>query len=221
MSKMSTHTKADRLKSIEDTVWVEFIKLDHKYRPINLGQGFPDFAAPEYVRKALADAVLQSDDALLNQYTRDCGHPRLVNALSKLYSRLIGRQIDASNEILITSGAYEALFCTFMAFVNPDDEVIIIEPYFDCYEPMTRMAGGVPIFVPLRPKASAGTHAKSADWVLDFEEFESKFSSKTKLVIVNTPNNPLGKVSIYSYLMLSFDRFFGKDVHPGRAPKNR
>lgn len=186
--------RADRLKSIETNVWVEFIEMSFKYKPVNLGQGFPDFAAPQHVRQALSDAVLNDEDVLLNQYTRDCGHPRLVNVLSKLYSKLINRQIDAQNEILITSGAYEALFCTFMAFVNPCDEVIIIEPFFDCYEPMTRMAGGIPVFVALRPRLGVVTPQTSADWVLDFEELESKFSSKTKFIIINTPNNPLGKV---------------------------
>ncbi|CAG2116186.1 unnamed protein product, partial [Medioppia subpectinata] len=172
---------------------VEFIQLAQDYKPLNLGQGFPDFAAPSHVRKALSDATL-SDDFLLNQYTRGFGHMRLVNALSKLYSKLINRDISAQKEILVTVGAYEALFCAFMGLVNPGDEVIIIEPFYDCYEPMTVMAGGKPMFVPLRPKKVVDRPLSSADWVLDPEELESKFSSKTKLIIVNTPNNPLGKL---------------------------
>ncbi|GFR10602.1 kynurenine--oxoglutarate transaminase 3 [Trichonephila clavata] len=183
---------AKRLGGMKESVWVEFIQLALDYKPVNLGQGFPDFAAPDHVSKALSQAAV-SPNVLLNQYTRGFGHPRLVNALSKLYTQLIGRPLDAKKEFLVTAGAYEALYCTLLGLVNPGEEVIIIEPFFDCYEPMTQMAGGKPVFIPLRPKKT-GTGVSSNDWVLDPVELASKFNKNTKLIIINTPHNPLGKV---------------------------
>ncbi|UYV73910.1 CCBL2 [Cordylochernes scorpioides] len=181
---------------------VEFIQLALEHQPVNLGQGFPDMAAPAHVIQALADAATGSRSVALNQYTRgfSCvdvqGHPRLIQALSKLYSQLLGRPIDPQKEVLVSVGAYEALYCAINALINPGDEVIIIEPYFDCYEPMTRLAGGVPVFIPLRltTKVEPGQPVSSADWTLDAAELASKFTPRTKMIIVNTPHNPLGKV---------------------------
>lgn len=120
----------------------------------------------------------------------------MVKALSTLYSHLIGRQINAETEFLVTVGAYEALYSTFMSLVDVGDEVIIIEPFFDCYEPMVKMAGGTPIFIPLCLSENSNSIYSSSDWILDMEELESKFSNKTKLIVINTPHNPLGKVCI-------------------------
>lgn len=190
-SSSSRFVLADKYKGLEKNVWVEFIDLALKHKPLNLGQGFPDFAPPKHVTDALNDVVKDSN-VLLHQYTRGYGHPRLIQALSKLYSQHINRTINPTTEILVTGGAYEALFCSIMGCVNSGDEVIIIEPFFDCYEPMVRLAGGTPVFIPLRPKSSGAAH--SSDWALDEEELASKFNKRTKAIIVNTPNNPLGKV---------------------------
>merc|ERR1719411_1479978 len=137
----------------------------------------------------------QSMGVALHQYTRGFGHPRLVFALSELYTKLLNRPspLDPMKEVLVTDGAYEALFTAILGHVNPGDEVIIVEPYFDCYEPMVNLAGGTPVFISLKPTKTDGV-ITSADWKLDMEELKSKFSSKTKAIIYNNPNNPLGKV---------------------------
>ncbi|CAB3221695.1 unnamed protein product [Arctia plantaginis] len=177
----------------EKSVWVEYIQLAAEYKPaVNLGQGFPDYHAPDHVLKALSKAAL-SENPLANQYTRGFGHPKLVQSIGKLYSPLISRDLDPQNEILVTVGAYEALYSAILGYVDEGDEVIVIEPFFDCYDFMIKCAGGVPRFIPLKQKKTSGT-ITSADWVLDEKELAGLFNSKTKMIIVNTPHNPLGKV---------------------------
>ncbi|XP_018576405.1 kynurenine--oxoglutarate transaminase 3 [Anoplophora glabripennis] len=183
-----------RFEGSEKSVWNEYIQLSLEYKPLNLGQGFPDFPPPKYVTDALSQ-VATGDNCMVHQYTRGFGHPRLIAALAKLYSKLIGRDIDPQTEILTTLGAYEALFSTISGHVDYGDEVIIIEPFFDCYEPMVKYAGGVPRFIPLRLKEEvSGRSISSADYILDKDDLERTFNCKTKAIILNTPNNPLGKV---------------------------
>ena len=133
---------------------VEFIQLALEHKPLNLGQGLPDDLVPDYVVDALREVVMdQSMGVALHQYTRGFGHPRLVSAIAALYTKLLGidHSINPTTEVLVTDGAYEALFTAILGHVNPGDEVIIIEPYFDCYEPMVKLAGGTPVFISLKP----------------------------------------------------------------------
>ncbi|XP_031631270.1 kynurenine--oxoglutarate transaminase 3-like [Contarinia nasturtii] len=176
--------------------WDEYIQLTLKYKPMNLGLGFTDGPVPQYITDALA-AAAKSPNSIVNQYTRGSGHPRLIQALSTLYSQLVDRKIDPINEMLITIGAYEALYATIQGHVDEGDEVIIIEPFFECYEPMVKICGGVPRFIPLRlnnTTTSSNSEINSSDYVLDDGELEGLFNEKTKMIILNTPNNPLGKV---------------------------
>ncbi|VDD77746.1 unnamed protein product [Mesocestoides corti] len=219
---------AKRTLGQKPSIWVSINELIAKHKPLNLGQGFPDFLPTGHVLESLAKATDDACDPSLHMLTR-CqrylaadnsfppqGHPRLVNALSRIYTPLtrhdpsvsgpcspdllsgtfVGpeRVIDAEREIIISPGAYGALCAAFFAVVNPGDEVIIIEPAFDCYTPMTLAVGGRPVYVPLRPPKSVEGSCSASDWILDFDELESKVTSKTKVLVLNTPNNPLGKV---------------------------
>ena len=185
---------AKRLQGTDRNVWVEFSKLAVESKSLNLGQGFPDFMPPKYMQDALL-TVASSDSPFMNQYTRGYGHPRLTQALSDTFSPIVGQNIDPNTDVIVTVGAYGALFYCVQGLVNPGDEVIIIEPFFDCYSPMVTVAGGVPVYVPLRPVACVeGGVQSSASWKLDMDELSSKFSSKTKAIFLNNPNNPSGKV---------------------------
>nr|XP_020821193.1 kynurenine--oxoglutarate transaminase 1 [Phascolarctos cinereus] len=191
--KMSKQVQARRLEGIDKNPWVEFVKLANENEAVNLGQGFPDFAPPEFSTEAFKQAV--SGDFMLNQYTRGFGYPPLVKILAQFFGKLLEQDLDPLKNVLVTVGAYGALFYSFQALVDEGDEVILIEPYFDCYEPMTKMAGGCPVFVPLRPPpAHDGRLMSSGDWQLDPAELASKFTPRTKAIVINSPNNPLGKV---------------------------
>nr|XP_054769368.1 kynurenine aminotransferase-like isoform X1 [Lytechinus pictus] len=185
---------AEHLKGLEGSVWVEFVKLATEEKAINLGQGFPDFAPPNSVTQALTEIIAPGSNPLMSQYTRSYGHARLVNAIAAMYTKFMGREVDPMTGVLVSVGAYGSLYYAINSHVNPGDEVIIIEPFFDCYEPMVRMARGVPRFIALKPTNKKEGVTSTKDFTLDINELRGLFNSKTKAIIVNNPNNPLGKL---------------------------
>ncbi|XP_078416885.1 kynurenine--oxoglutarate transaminase 3 isoform X2 [Cetorhinus maximus] len=207
------HKNAKRIEGLDRNVWIEFTKLAAESDVVNLGQGFPDLPPPPYIREALADAAV-GENFMLNQYTRGFGHPPLVKALAELYGDICGRSINPNKEIVVTVGGYGSLSNSIQGLIDEGDEVIIIEPFFDCFELMVKMAGGTPVFISLRPvqeNAEQGV-SDSGDWKLNEEELASKFNSRTKAIIINTPNNPLGKIFKMEELKIIADLCIKHDV---------
>ncbi|KAI8909496.1 pyridoxal phosphate-dependent transferase, partial [Gorgonomyces haynaldii] len=149
---------------------------------VNLGQGFPTLPLKPFVKEACVNAINGS-----HQYTRSEGHPRLVHALAKLYSPLVGHEYDPLKEIVTTVGATEAIYSTIQAFIDRDDEVILMQPFYDSYPASIHLAGGKPVVVSLEPNGTS-------DWFLDMNKLEQAVTSRTKMLIINNPHNPIGKV---------------------------
>jgi kynurenine--oxoglutarate transaminase/cysteine-S-conjugate beta-lyase/glutamine--phenylpyruvate transaminase len=146
------------------------------------------------VSEAAAAAVLQQNnlDFMVNQYARSAGHLSLVNTLATKYSALYKRKINPLTEILVADGASEALATAMLGLLNEGDEVVVIEPAFDIYIAQAEMCGAVLKPVPLR--VVKNNNDNRAHWALDFKELEAAFTSKTRLLIINTPQNPTGKM---------------------------
>ncbi len=186
-----TFVPAQRVQGFGETVFAEFTALALETGAINLGQGFPDFAAPDFIKQAAQDAIA----ANLNQYTRSGGHPRLVEALSQVYSPLYGRTLDSMTEIVTTVGATEGIYATIQGVVNPGDEVVMLEPFYDSYPAATVMAGGIPVYVPMeQPESHTEDAPLASRWKLDMNRLHDAFTEKTRLFILNSPYNPVGKV---------------------------
>ncbi|MBL9038635.1 MAG: aminotransferase class I/II-fold pyridoxal phosphate-dependent enzyme [Archangium sp.] len=174
-----------RVASFGTTIFTEMSRLALASGAVNLGQGFPDFDGPEEIRDAAISAIRGG----VNQYAITTGAVALREAVAAHATRFYGQTVDPASEVVVTSGATEAIFDTVMAFVDPGDEVVLFEPYYDSYDASVRMAGGVPKYVRLRAPDAA--HAR---WWFDEAELAAAFSERTALVMLNTPHNPTGKV---------------------------
>lgn len=161
-------------------------------RPVvNLGQGFFSYAPPDF---ALAAAKKAIDVPAFNQYSPTRGRPELLNSLAKTYSGSYKRDLDPKTEILVTAGANEGMYAAFTAFLDDGDEVIVFEPFFDQYISNIKLPGGVPKFVPIHPPKDAEKTSSANNWYIDFDELEAAITPKTKMMVLNSPHNPIGKV---------------------------
>ncbi|MFL5059019.1 MAG: aminotransferase [Xanthobacteraceae bacterium] len=155
-------------------------QLARENAAINLGQGFPDDAGPEDVRRKAAEAIVDG----WNQYPSMLGIPELRQAISAHYRHWQGLDLDPEREIMVTSGATEALAGALLAVIEPGDEVVLFQPLYDAYLPLVKRAGGIPRFVRLEPP----------HWRFDEEMLAAAFTRKTKVVLFNNPLNPSGTV---------------------------
>ncbi len=177
--------ESKRVAGFGTTVFSEFSRLANEARAVNLGQGFPDFDGPDEVKQAAWDAIRSG----VNQYAQSQGAPALRAAVAKHAARFYDQHVDPETMVGVTSGATEAIFDTAMALLDPGDEAVLFEPFYDSYVASVQMAGAVPRYVRLFPPDTRHTA-----WWFDESELAAAFSPRTRLVFVNTPHNPTGKV---------------------------
>jgi N-succinyldiaminopimelate aminotransferase len=187
------------LSSIGTTIFTVMSALAVRHGSINLGQGFPDTDGPPDVLKAAADALMDGR----NQYPPMSGVPELRQAVAAANTRFYGLEFDPATEVVVTSGATEAITACLMAIVEPGNEVVLIEPLYDTYAPVVRLLGAVPRFVRLSPP----------NWELPRAELAAAFGPKTKAILLNTPMNPTGKVFTAAELAFIADLLVRHDAY--------
>jgi aspartate/methionine/tyrosine aminotransferase len=171
---------AQRLNGFGTSVFTEMSRLAVEHGAINLGQGFPDFPGPDVVKEAAVTAIR----ADLNQYAPSHGTPRLRQAIAAGFERTYGREVDSDAEVTVTTGATEAMQVAMLALLDPGDEVILFEPFYDAYPAQIIFAGGVPRPVRLSPP----------DWSFSLNELRRAIGERTRAIVINTPHNPTGKM---------------------------
>jgi len=169
-----------KLPRVGTTIFTVMSQLAVQHQAVNLGQGFPDFDGPPLLREALARAMAEGK----NQYAPMTGIPKLRQQISAKIARCYGRHVDPDAEVTVTSGATEALFCAIAALVRPGDEVVLLDPCYDSYEPAVELAGARAVHVPLTLPAFA----------IDWDRLRAAISPRTRMILINSPHNPSGAV---------------------------
>ena len=169
-----------KLPDIETTIFTVMENLSKKHKAINLSQGFPNFKSDQ----KLIDLLSKAMNSGYNQYAPMLGVRELREAIAEKFDKLYQTSYNPKNEIVVTAGATQAIFTIISAFISPKDEVILFKPAYDCYEPAIQLNGGKVIPIQL----------KYPDYQVDWDEVKKVFSEKTKMIVVNTPQNPCGTV---------------------------
>ncbi|HEX4934988.1 MAG TPA: aminotransferase class I/II-fold pyridoxal phosphate-dependent enzyme [Gemmatimonadaceae bacterium] len=189
---------AARTATFTESVIREMTRVAQQYGAINLAQGFPDFPMPEVMKDA-ACAAIHGD---VNQYAITWGAPALRLAIAEKYHRMYDYTVDPDKHVTVTCGATEAMAAVFLALLDPGDEVIVFDPFYENYGPDAILAGARPVFVPLEPPS----------WHFDPDRLRDAFTERTKAIIVNTPHNPTGRVFTREELDLIAELCIGNDV---------
>jgi len=177
---MNKPVLAQKVERFTESVIREMTRLAQIHGAVNLAQGMPDFPAPAEIKEAACQAI-RSD---INQYAITWGARVFRNAIAAKTASRWGMEVDPEGEITVTCGSTEAMIASLMAVINPGDEVILFEPFYENYGPDTILSGAAPRYVPLHPP----------DWHFDPAELEAAFNNHTRAIVLNTPNNPTGKV---------------------------
>jgi aspartate/methionine/tyrosine aminotransferase len=193
------HRVSLKASQFTESVIREMTRLALERGAMNLAQGFPDFAAPAEVKEAAQRAI----GADINQYAITWGAREFRRAIAERFEHDTGLAIDPEREITVTCGATEAMIASLLAVVDPGDEVVVFEPFYENYGPDAIICGAVPRFVQLRPP----------DWSFDPNEFRSAVNDRTRAVILNTPNNPTGKVFSRKELGIIADAVLGSNAY--------
>jgi len=188
MSKLTGSKKATQFT---ESVIREMTRLNELYGGVNLSQGFPDFPAPAAIKEAACAAI----NADVNQYAVTWGARPLREAVAREFTRRYGLEVVPDEQVTVCCGSTEAMMATMIAIIDPGDEVVIFEPFYENYGPDAILSGATPRYVTLHePEAAAAPGTPQSDWWFDPEELAAAFNDKTKAIIINTPNNPTGKV---------------------------
>jgi len=163
-----------------ESVIREMTRLANLHGAVNLAQGMPDFPAPQEIKEIACRAIMSD----VNQYAITWGAPRFRNAIAEKTGRHLGLDIDPEREITVTCGSTEAMIASLLAVIDPGDEVIVFEPFYENYGPDAILSGAIPRYVTLQPP----------DWSFDSDRLAAAFNERTRAIIINTPNNPTGKV---------------------------
>jgi aspartate/methionine/tyrosine aminotransferase len=186
MAQLGRRMLSAKAEQFTESVIREMTRLALKHNAVNLSQGFPDFAAPAEIKEAARQAI--SDD--INQYAITWGAKPLRDAVVEKFERTQAIRLDPEREITICCGSTEAMMSAMMAIINSGDEIVVFEPFYENYGPDAILSGATPRFVKMRPPTSH----EGSTWSYDEKELAGAFGPHTKAIILNTPNNPTGKV---------------------------
>jgi aspartate/methionine/tyrosine aminotransferase len=187
----TAHSEAISHSLSTPNLFASFTALANEHNAINLGQGFPTFGTPQFVLDNVTEAVSNQP---YNQYSRPGGHPILNETLANFYSSRFNKNLDPLENICTFTGAQGGLFNIIQSFCDPGDEICTIEPYFDAYKKAADVVGAKTIGIPLRSSSPSSSSNSAADYKIDIDELRSTLTPKTKILMLNTPHNPTGKV---------------------------